>query len=352
LQTGKLTQLTFTRFIAAIAIVIFHAKDRVFPFTYGSIHDFVSYFNVLVSYFFVLSGFILAVNYKQVENIFQFYISRFARIYPLYFFALLFTLLLIFCARTPKDSVSFNKAITSILLIQAWFKEYALSYNFPSWSLSVEAFFYSLFPLLIYLLGKVSIKKQLFLVLSFWIIMQLVFVNMINKGLYFVLYNPFFHLSTFLVGIGSGRLFIAKYQLLLNHISKLELVSAVSVILVGYLVISGNMYFFKFYQNGLLALFFLFIIYTIALSRKKIFCIFSNQYLQYLGEISYGIYILQFPVSILVFGFIDRVFHFSSSTSFYIYLPVLIVFAAITYELIEKPYRVRLKEWLTKKSND
>lgn len=346
----KLTQLTFSRFIAAIAIVIFHFRENVFPFSIESVNNFISYFNVLVSYFFVLSGFILTINSKNVANLNHFYINRFSRIYPLYFFALLLTLILIFSARTPKDTVSFNKVFLSVFLIQSWFREYALTYNFPAWSLSVEAFFYLIFPFTIGSFQKLKIKTLLFLTGLFWVVMQIVFVIMINKGDFFVLSNPLFHLSTFLFGMAAGRIFKNKSDVLIKNIRTIEILSAVSVIVLCFLIISKNLLFNKFYQNGLLAPVFVLLIYTIALSKQRVLRFFTSKRLEYLGEISYGIYILQFPVSILVFGVIDRIKKLSPTASFYIYSIILVGVAALTYEFIEKPCRRMIRNFFYKKA--
>ena len=81
-----------------------------------------------------------------------------------------------------------------------------------------------------------------------------------------------------------------------------------------------------------------------ALSKKRFFTWFNNKRLQYLGEISYGIYILQIPVSILVYGLIDRTIHTSPTISFYIFVTVLICISAITHECIEKPSRALIRK--------
>lgn len=345
----KLNQLTFTRFIAAIAIVIFHFKDDVFPFKISGVQNFIQYFNVLVSYFFVLSGFILTINSKDNINIRQFYINRFARIYPLYLAALLLMLFLLLLARTPKDTISLTKVFLSATLMQAWFETYALTYNFPAWSLSVEAFFYLIFPFAIILLKNRQVKSQITFILICWLLMQILFVWMIVQNNFFVLNNPLFHLSTFLMGVAAGILFKHKQGVLLKHCGKFEFFSVVLVFLLAFLVLSRNQLFGKFYQNGLLAPVFVVVIYAVALSKRRVIQFFADRRLEYLGEISYGIYILQFPVSILVFGLIDRTIKTSPTVSFYIYLISLIAIASLTYHLIEKPFRMLIRNSLVKK---
>jgi len=344
-----LPQLTFTRFLAAVAVVIFHFREEAFPFKSVIIKDFIEYFTVLVSYFFVLSGFILTVNSKDGINVRRFYINRFARIFPLYLGALLLMLFLLLVARTPKDTISFNKVFLSVFLIQSWFQNYALSYNFPAWSLSAEAFFYVVFPFVIFLLRNKPLRLQLISIVSFWFIMQVLFVWMLLHQNTFVMNNPLFHLSTFLLGIAAGRLFESKQDILAIYTSKFELLSLVMITVLALLVMSRNPIFLKFYHNGLLAPVFVLFIYTVALSKGRLIKLFANRRLEYLGEISYGIYILQFPVSILVFGIMDRIVKVSPTVGFYIYLPSLIIISSVTYHFIEKPCRMLIRNLLDKK---
>lgn len=342
----KLSQLTFTRFIAAIAIAIYHFRETVFPFTIEGVNNFAQYFNVLVSYFFVLSGFILTVTFKNEVKTKAFYINRFSRIYPLYLFALLLTLFLIFIARTPKDTISFTKVLLSALLAQSWFKNFALTYNFPAWSLSVEAFFYLIFPLVMYLSGKGSLKQLILLTAGFWFIMQGLFILFIANEHFFVIYHPLFHVATFLCGIAAGKYFLKYHAFLNRYTVRLEWMSLLSIFVIIAIVFFRNSFFHNYYTNGLLAPVFVLLIYTVALSSKPFIRIFSYQPLHYLGEISYGIYILQIPVSIMVTGVIDRTIQTSPTITFYIYLITLIITSAITHEMIEKPCRKFIRQFL------
>ncbi len=333
-----------------MAIVIFHSREAILPVKFEGFVNFTGYFNVFVSYFFVLSGFILTINYHNMKGVKQFYINRFARIYPLYLFAFLLTVALMMNARTPNITISFGNIFTTLFLIQSWFSNYAVSYNYPAWSLSVEAFFYLLFPFVIYLLRNQSLRKQLLLVFLFWLITQLVFGWMTYStfGFGFSFYYPLSHLSSFLMGVAGGKFFLSNPAFLIKNTFRLELISVIALVVISYLIISRNIIFFKLYHNGLLAPFFIMLIYTVTLSRRKIINAFNHKRLQYLGEISYGIYILQVPVLILVTGLVDRSIKTSATTTFYIYVPILILFAAVTHELIEKPCGAFLKNRLTK----
>src|SRR6187402_655450 len=120
----NIPQLTFTRFIAAICIVILHFGMLVYPFSEPYIFPFVRHLDSLVSYFFVLSGFILVIaNSSATKNAQtldkkKFWINRFARIYPVYLVALV---VVIFLVKNPDNFWGYfgwNKiAVNHILMI-------------------------------------------------------------------------------------------------------------------------------------------------------------------------------------------------------------------------------------------
>ena len=86
----RIEQLTFTRFLAAISIVIFHYGDQIFLFNNKYVQFIFGQANIGVSYFFILSGFVMIIAYNTNSkiNFFQYLKNRLARIYPVYLFAI------------------------------------------------------------------------------------------------------------------------------------------------------------------------------------------------------------------------------------------------------------------------
>jgi len=81
--------LTSLRFFAAIYVVLFHESANPGHFVFFPLAArFVASGYTAVTLFFVLSGFILAYNYGRIRSRKEFWISRFARIYPVYFLSL------------------------------------------------------------------------------------------------------------------------------------------------------------------------------------------------------------------------------------------------------------------------
>jgi peptidoglycan/LPS O-acetylase OafA/YrhL len=113
---------------------------------------------VAVSLFFVLSGFILAYNYLQGRDgelrgtSRDFFINRFARIYPTYLFGMMLMAPFEFQRRldvmSPAPLKLVRSGMLNLTLAQAWALPDATTWNFPGWSLSAEAFFYLSFPFL------------------------------------------------------------------------------------------------------------------------------------------------------------------------------------------------------------
>src|SRR5689334_24226753 len=87
----RIDQLTFTRFVAALAVVLFHSGG-VFPFNLFPLRQIFASGQIAVTYFFVLSGFVLAWAYYQPGREFKwrdYLFARFSRIYPVYLLSFL-----------------------------------------------------------------------------------------------------------------------------------------------------------------------------------------------------------------------------------------------------------------------
>jgi peptidoglycan/LPS O-acetylase OafA/YrhL len=213
----RLEQVTFTRFLAAISIVIFHFGQNISPFKSDSISFIITQADIGVSYFFVLSGFIMIIAYKNKDEIrFGNYIKRrFARIYPVYGLALLvfFIYHLVF-----NKQIDFKGLISNIALVQSWIPKYALSFNYPGWSLSTEVLFYLSFPFLFnYFYKKYTLKKIFITIICFFILSQLIahifkyssfYDEYLPESHNFIFYFPLMHLNQFLVGNIAGLFFL------------------------------------------------------------------------------------------------------------------------------------------------
>ncbi|WP_188394031.1 acyltransferase [Mesorhizobium sp. SARCC-RB16n] len=141
----RLHALTGLRFLAAFTIVLHHLRGS---FGIPTDISFAWRADIGVTVFFILSGFVLTYSYSSLGSgrvtVWQFYVARFARIWP----AHAVTLLAAIALGVPFQLQSF---IANAALVQAWIPtgHYFFSYNAVSWSISTEMGFYLLFPLLV-----------------------------------------------------------------------------------------------------------------------------------------------------------------------------------------------------------
>ncbi|MEC5172537.1 acyltransferase [Chryseobacterium nepalense] len=337
----KISQITFTRFIAAMAIVISHFNKDLFLYKIRFISDIFLRANVGVSYFFILSGFIMIVAYHRKEKIgyLDFYRNRVARIYPLYIVGLLLYFF------TRYSDVSFYKTFLYLFGIQSWIPGKALILNFPGWSISVEFLFYLIFPWLYNYLYSKGNKSIWIIAVLIWIGTQ-VFSNLyINSPAYkgphtesheFSHYFPLWHINEFLIGNIAG-LFFVKNRKEKNY--DLAVVVLFIAIILSLIFIPLN------FHNGLMAVFFVPVIYLISCNNGIITKFFALKPLEFFGEISYAIYIIHIPVLYIVRSVLWDYFQISeSNTLFWIYMPVLMIVSAGFYQFIEKPMRDYLRK--------
>lgn len=218
----EIKSLTTLRFLAALWVFVFHIDIR-WPLPLpGPLKAIVMHGAVGMSLFFILSGYVLAYSHPDgIDNIKNYAKRRFARIYPVYVLAAIVTLpFLVLVQQGRRKIVEFLFIIFSnVFLLQAWFPPLFNYWNDGgSWSISVEAFFYALFPLLIFLLTKAS-NKQIFTALliayAASVLPGLSYVILPNsKPIFYAL--PIFRLPEFIIGAacavlaGRGRLQFKK----------------------------------------------------------------------------------------------------------------------------------------------
>ena len=153
--------LTGIRFFAAFAVLLFHYGATFLEHSGvpGPIAQFLHNGYLGVSLFFVLSGFILTYAHSndKIDGRFiaDFYVARLSRIYPVYLLALLVALPL------RWDSLSALDAAKVLAMVQSWtLPQSSAGYTWvmQAWTLSVELFFYLLFPAIFYLVRKCGPK--------------------------------------------------------------------------------------------------------------------------------------------------------------------------------------------------
>lgn len=150
-EVQKLDALTGLRFFAAFMIVIHHLQG-VLWLPAGMSQTFA--FGSGVSFFFVLSGFILHYNYRDKIHKLpwrHFMWMRFFRLWPAHIAALMFAAFMIPVGVSHMlRQLGWVEIGQVVFLLQSLTPDPRVYYawNGPSWSISTEMFFYAAFPLL------------------------------------------------------------------------------------------------------------------------------------------------------------------------------------------------------------
>lgn len=434
----RLQALTGLRAVAALLVVMFHfltihvaTGAGVWPFATRLTANVIASGYTGVSFFFLLSGFILAYTYTGVGGAGggrglrgtarRFWRARFARIYPVYALSVVAGLLLYlkwhvwheqFCAGprpswTPTGEHPVAAAIASFLLAGDW-TPCLMTWNAPAWSLSAEAFFYLVFPLAAF--GLVRLRRPHLvgaIVLCWAAIAATALAYMVFSldgsvmrtpwwhrywawGLYS---NPLVRLPEFLLGVALGRLFMTRPQATptpapsqgtglvksraagpgsaggspvpgvagtgetspppndsraltvgprgvsgMRYLSVLALAGVVAAWCVGPLHP-------MLLNHALLDPLYALLIYAVATGEGPVAAIFAAPAAVLLGEASYAIYILHWPLK----GWADHALprprvgilgYVAPSTAYFLlYLCIVVAASILSYRLVEQPAR-------------
>lgn len=147
LEPRLLPRLTSFRAYAAFGVFLAHIDNTI---SWAPTQWLGQMGTTGVTFFFVLSGFVLTWSIRGDSAPWRFYRRRFARIYPAALVSGLIAAVLI-ADGAPDLRGGLLGAVTTVLLVQAWFvgayPTYA--YNGVEWTLSCEAFFYALLPFIV-----------------------------------------------------------------------------------------------------------------------------------------------------------------------------------------------------------
>lgn len=165
MQTHHVRALTGVRFFAAAWVVLYHSTrhhrdllETHFPHLDRLTQPVLSQGIRGVDLFFVLSGFVLALNYLdqlgprfELRTALRFWWLRLARVWPLFVVVLVVSGGLITLRDQLWGSVAVNRVdgwsfVQQVLLVQQWFG--TPSWSGPAWSVSAEWLAYLLCPLL------------------------------------------------------------------------------------------------------------------------------------------------------------------------------------------------------------
>ncbi len=313
--------LTGLRALAAVGVVAFHYCAPRLASDGGAVARVVRAGYVGVSFFFVLSGFILAYTYLDDEGRMrgparEFWWARVARVYPVYLLALLVAApnVLLGLRHAPIDGVaSAGTRVAALLapaLLQGWWPPATCAWNCAGWSLSVEAFFYALFPAIALGLARVPRRGAVFVGVVAWataLLAPAAYLALAPDGIAHTTYAsagfwldalryaPPVHLGEFILGVACGRTFAtARFEgtppAIVRSVGAAALAAVVAV-----LALDGRVPY-PLVHSGLLAPAFAALVIAAAYRRGWSARCFANPALVALGEASFALYLLHEPI--------------------------------------------------------
>jgi peptidoglycan/LPS O-acetylase OafA/YrhL len=331
LEKPPLPGLTSLRFFAAAYTLLYHTRGNLVWFRAGYTG---------VTLFFVLSGFVLAYNYPNLRpgHRRSFYIARLARIYPLYFVAML--LMLPWYVRgLPNMGVPFYLRSTALylLLLQTWFPTLRNAISAGAWTMPVEAFFYLLFPFVVpwfgrmqrHWVGTLAVLWGVMLLLAFFLDLYLIPHHPARETLIHQIFSvPLFHLEEFLIGIVLGLRYLHRRPVFRGwHVLAATAFCVIVLAADGPGTFRDN----EILMNGSMALPYGLLIYAVAGFKSRVL---SHPLLQLGGEISYSMYLLQWVLVQLVQTALQHMRSFVP-----LRFGLFLFFCFLSYQFIEKPGR-------------
>jgi len=347
-----LRPLTALRFGAALLVFPWHAAA-----TRGiAMHYSLGYAGV--TFFYVLSGFILAHTYGAVvergltrRSVARYLVARFARIYPVHLCAMLLTLgVLIWIGGDHWSAADARLRVaevaSQVVLVQAWFPSQDVHFgvNGPAWSISVECFFYALFPLLLFAALRTFRAASWRLVLcaaaAAWASFAL-FLLTIPAA--FDQWSLYVFPPVRLIDFASGILLALVYAKRANAKLPIDATVLEAAALVGMALAAGCSVLTpqSLHFSAVFLPFCGFAIYVFALGAGRISGVLASPVAVRLGEASYAFYLLHLnAIHVVEHTLRGR----SNGAAFGVSLALSILLALAVYSGVEAPLRRRIRD--------
>lgn len=358
----RFDSLTIFRYIAALIVVIFHLGKNTDIVNIAP--SFLTSGPEMVTFFFVMSGFVMMLSYFNKKKLSKknYWRKRALRLIPGYIIALL---IMIFFLK-PSTGMGVAGVILSFLFLQAWLPPFPLFINLPGWAISVEVFFYSIFPNVLLKIKKLAFQEKTLLKYSliFWLFTQIILTWLLNSSYFsnpdyqlhdIISYFPLSHICSFFLGMAGGY-YIIKKNFKLNITTNYSYIFFFSTIIIIFLILQNKIDINNFlgislpFSSSFLApLFLVFIFSIISVKNTLIDKLLSLKPLVSLGKISYAFYIFQYPIYAITYKYIFPSTNLNNNLKFYSFILILTIFSfGFTY-LIENPTRKLLRKWELKK---
>jgi peptidoglycan/LPS O-acetylase OafA/YrhL len=312
-----------------------------------------------VDVFFMLSGFVLAHVHGNEFNrgiarpeYARFLLLRLARIYPMHLLGLGLAAIAVHFIPDPAGGNHAQGLILQLLLMGSWGLGPRFSFNLPSWSLCSEWFAYLLFPLVALTAGALRTTRAR--VVGLAVIIGAFYVFMFRQPFPPLdYYNGFGAQTRVMTGVCLGVVLRGLYED--ERLRRLPwtwiLYASLPIAAFSMSELSGV----RRPNNMGAYVMMIVILLAAALGKGRLMLPLTGRFPRYVGEISFGIYILHYPVlRTLRVLFQDRLAALAASgTELQVWatligsIVVVMLVAAAAHHLVEDPFRRWAKRRIT-----
>jgi len=361
-RKGELSGLTGVRFYAALFVYWYHVI-LIIPGMYALAGRslFLDAAEGGVSFFFVLSGFILTYNYADVfrdgisaASYKRFVWDRLTKIYPVHFLALLLALPI--ATLSPQLRLDWRAVPLHLLLLQCFWPSSTPAFssylNVPSWSISCEWFFYLLGPVVMFLAS--GNRRR-------WVLVAVVMAYACGLGLflwhgqsdearfYFVSRFAPSRFVEFLLGVFLARVFLTSSGQKLAGVSGLAQATGIGLLIAGAMsrpYVPWPLWGGLLYVPGSILL-----VLGLAHDRGFFVAHLSRPWLNLLGRATFSLYLIHTPLLravrglCLYLGWEVRSWPVFGAVVIAMFMVVQTA-ALLVYSGYEIPLQQRLRSWL------
>ncbi len=296
-----------------------------------------------VTMFFTLSGFLITYlllqeKEQQPIRIKHFYIRRMLRIWPLYFLYFFVALLVAYFHNLTISAYALPFYIFMAANIPMIF-HFDLPFLGHYWSLGIEEQFYVFFPFLAKKKNKVLLKGAILLIIIFLLvkIVSWYFYKFQNIDLPYRIITVY-RMHTMLFGVVAAVLYHQKNRLFMAVTQSLY--TQIICWIVLFLTAINQFHIASVFDGDVISLITVCIIIA-QISKKNRIISLENKVCNFLGKISFGIYVIH-PLIITLFSKITGQFTEASVVNYaFVTLSIIlltILLAYLSYRFFEQPF--------------
>lgn len=326
-DSRRFAELDALRGIAALAVVLFHYTTR-YDVIYGHSDSLIFRFpmgHYGVQLFFMISGFVIFMTLEKMSRGMDFIVSRFSRLYPAYWTAVLLTFAVVTFAALPGRQVGFNTALVNLSMLQTF--AHVPLVDGVYWTLAVELCFYAI----MFVLFKAKLLHRIESVAIVWLLLM-ISTAVAEQYLDLSIVGP---VKVFLI-MGFANLFIAGimfYKIMKGEASALRY-AIVILCLIAQRFVSD-------WEATLIVAFFFVVLFAVVRGWLRFIV---RKPLIFLGTLTYTLYLVHQNIGYVIIRALAK-HSLNSNLSVMIAISASLSLASAITFLIEKPALNLIRKW-------